>query len=103
MRCKVLVIFSCFCLASGCKPEVKSGVIEAAVAQNLASYRAKKHQECFNVHLEKANKLADSIMLAEAKTAILTQDSLIPPVKPTRPGKINPSSAIDTVAVKPMF
>ncbi len=78
-------------------------LVAAVVKENNASFRRQKMADCQASVLEKANAIADSMMLEMARLRILTQDSLIAPERPGKPLIPAVKSQLDTAKVKPLF
>lgn len=94
------VLFFCAALLStGCKKD-KSRTINARVEERVSAVRVKKIEECRNALYSEANKVVDSLMLAEAQAGL--NDSLLNrrPGKPNKPAPIEP---VDTLSVGPIF
>lgn len=96
---KKILFFALIGCAIGCqKPD--EAFVQAKVAENVAAFRKKKHDECRVMLLKEAGRKADSLLLAEAQAEL--QDSLLRarPFRPEEPPVVPP---IDTLVVKPIF
>ncbi len=94
------VLFCFVVLGSmGCKKD-NSRIINARVEERVNVVRVKKMEECRAQLYAEANKVVDSLMLAEAQAGL--NDSLLNrrPGKPYKPAPIPP---VDTLPVKPLF
>ena len=78
----------------------KSGIVQEKVEEQMAPIRKRKLAECQMALLREASKMADSILLNDARTAL--QDSLARS-KPTQPPKPVAIAPIDSLAVAPIF
>ena len=91
-------VFLAICCVS-CGPD-KEMIIRDKVFEKVASFREKQADECtFNL-LAEAEKIVDSLLLAEAKYEL--SDSLLM-ARPPKPPKPAPIPAIDSLAVQPIF
>lgn len=88
-----------FLVSSGCQ-EDKSVVVRQKVEERVAEFREKQRMACRLSLYEKAGRMADSILIAEAKQEI--QDSLgrLRPFRPSQPPDVPP---VDTARVAPLF
>ncbi len=86
-----------------CDKESNSDVVAAAVAENVHSFRTQKLAECRMQVFDDANRIVDSILLAEALQRIMTRTDVTVPARPDKPGRPEVRSPLDTVAVKPFF
>lgn len=88
----VCVLWSC-----GNRQEAR---IQREIREKTTAFRIKKSAECQESLLSKAERLADSLLLAEAKQQL--EDSLMRtrPFRPAKPATIPP---IDSLQVKPIF
>jgi hypothetical protein len=77
----------------------KQKIIGEKVAERVESFRAKRMAECKESLLRDASRIADSLILEQAK-AELTDSIHVPPIKPPRPAPLLP---IDTLEVAPIF
>lgn len=74
-------------------------IIDEKVTENLSAFREKKNAECRFDLLAEAEKIVDSLLLAEAKMGL--SDSLARrPLKPEKPAPLPP---IDSLPVLPIF
>lgn len=93
-----LLIVAALMAVAGCRSD-KQKIIGEKVSERVAAFRAKRIAECSNALLHDAGKIADSLLLEEAKMQLL--DSLhAPPFRPPRPAPLLP---IDTLEVAPLF
>jgi hypothetical protein len=94
------VLFCCaIVLSTGCKKD-NNRTINARVEERVHAVRVKKMEECRLELFAEANKLVDSLMLAEARAGL--NDSLLNrrPGKPYKPAPIAP---VDSSPVGPIF
>jgi len=75
-------------------------VIEKEVAGRVEAYRQTRMQRCFELILEEAGRLADSILILEAR---LERDTLNRPPKPEKPEKPEIKTVLDSLPVKPLL
>ncbi len=80
--------------------EIRQSVIEEQVKERLALHRATKLRVCQEKVLAEASRLADSILIHQAR---LKRDTLSKPPKPFKPEKPEIKTLIDSVPVKPFF
>lgn len=100
-----ILIGLCLLSLLACEPpqgetEVRQSVIEEQVVERLALHRATKTRVCQEKVLAEASRLADSILIHEAR---LERDSLDKPPKPFKPDKPEIKTLIDSVPIKPFF
>jgi hypothetical protein len=74
--------------------------VKQEVENRLASYKRILEQQCRDNILEEAGKLADSILISEAR---LKRDSLLKPPKPVKPEKPEIKQLKDSVNLYPLF
>ena len=84
---------------TACGPD-KEAIINEKVLERVHAFRQKKNAECSNTLLAEAEKIVDSVLLAEAKMEL--GDSLAS-LRPARPPKPAPLSPIDSLTVQPIF
>ncbi len=96
---KATAIFLFFSLLCACNNR-RDLIIQQQVQQNIQEYRKKYRAESEAKFLLEAGHLADSILLAEARTALADSLARHKPVKPVQPPPIPP---IDSAGVKPIF
>lgn len=82
-----------------CGPD-RATLIGQKVSERVEAFRAKKKGECTAALLQRAEHLADSLLLAEAEAAL--NDSLSR-TRPNRPAKPLPLPPIDSLKVQPIF
>lgn len=105
VRHSVLAIGSSLVLA-GCltKEEYSEKDIQALIDQEvsvkLQNYTRIKNERCQEDLIKEANRVADSIMVAEA---FFDRDTAFRPPKPEKPEKPELKGWKDTVALKPLF
>lgn len=92
------ILFLAICCAS-CGPD-KEMIISDKVSEKVASFKGKQADECVLDLLEEAEKIVDSLLLAEAKMEL--SDSLLM-ARPPKPSKPAPIPVIDSLAIQPIF
>jgi hypothetical protein len=100
---KKKLFLSLFCLYfMGCATDeiAKEALVQKEIAVAVASFRAQRLKECKENIYEKANKIADSILVARAK--MLLPNGTIAP-KPVKPVKPTLKEDLDSVEVKPLL
>lgn len=98
-----IVIVSCFGFQKEKSKEAEIQVlIDAKVAEKVEAFRIKRLAKCRERVLKRAGELADSIIMAKAKSTTIIDDASrpTPPERPTRPPIKTP---IDTTPVEPFF
>lgn len=75
-------------------------MIEEEVAKRVENYREARLKLCREQALAEASRLADSILIAEAR---LELDTLTKPPKPEKPEKPELKTVIDSIPVKPLL
>lgn len=75
-------------------------LMDEAVAEKIKSYTDIKSERCEEDLLKEANRLADSIMIAEA---FFDRDTAMRPPKPEKPEKPALQVIKDATPVKPLF
>ncbi len=78
----------------------KEKTINAEVSKLVTDFRKDKIGECRTALLRDAERMVDSILLAEAKTALSDSLARNKPLKPLKPAPIPP---IDSAKVKQLF
>src|SRR5690606_27101290 len=78
----------------------KEKIINEKVAERLTAFREKKRAECRDALLAEAEKIVDSLLLAEARMEL--SDSLVR-MRPARPARPAPLAPIDSLPVRPIF
>ena len=74
--------------------------LEQQVEERLATYKRILDKQCRDNILEEAGKIADSILIAEAR---LRRDSMNKPPKPTKPGRPELKKLKDSLTLDPLF
>jgi len=100
-RCRFswIALYLLGCTAFGCVQD-KQKLVAEKVAERVMEYKNKRHLECWQNLMVKAEKKVDSLLLAEAQQALQDSLSRLRPFKPNQPP---PVPAIDSLAVKPLF
>lgn len=75
-------------------------VIDKEVAIRVETYRQSRLKLCREQALAEASKLADSILIEEAR---LSRDTLSKPPKPEKPEKPDIKSLLDSTPIQPFF
>ncbi|MEY4934192.1 MAG: hypothetical protein RIS64_551 [Bacteroidota bacterium] len=78
----------------------KEALVQKEIAVAVNAYREQRLKECQENIYEKANKIADSILITRAKR--LSPNGSIAP-KPVRPVKPTLKEDLDSVEVKPLL
>jgi hypothetical protein len=78
----------------------KEEVVREKASSLVAVFRAKKSAECRELLLAQAEKIVDSLLLAEAKGNLSDSLARLRPGRPSEPAAILP---IDSLSVKPIF
>ncbi len=104
MSNKLLIVFLLLTLWS-CEPpeaesEIRQSVIEQEVEDRLKLHRETKFRVCRDKVLAEANRIADSILIQQAR---LERDTMSKPPKPFKPEKPEIKTLIDSVPIKPFF
>lgn len=94
-----LLALLCCCCLLGCV-EDKQKIIAEKVAERVNDFSEKKKATCRQNLLEKAERMVDSLLLAEAQQTLQDSLSRRRPFKPNQPPSI---PAIDSLTVKPLF
>ena len=94
---KFFFLLAICCAACG---RDKEKIINDKVAERVNTFRSKKNVECRDALVAEAEKIVDSLLLAEAKMEL--GDSLTR-LRPARPIKPSPIPPIDSLLVKPIF
>lgn len=74
--------------------------LEKEVTDRLALYQRILNQQCRDNVLEEAGKIADSILISEAR---LKRDSMGKPPKPTKPDRPELKTLKDSLSLDPLF
>ena len=80
--------------------EDKSALIAQKVQEKVQEFREKKKHECRQTLLMKAERMVDSLLLAEARQSLQDSLSRMRPFRPTQPPDV---PAIDTSKIAPLF
>ncbi len=98
----ILLIFSMGFQKDKSKETQIHELIDAKVAERVDGHRKKYLEKCRERIMERANELADSMMLESAKRTSIIDNTTrpIPPPRPLRPDEKLP---IDTTPVIPFF
>jgi hypothetical protein len=99
----IIVIISCFGFQKDKSKEAKiQALIDSKVAEKVETYRIKRWAKCRERVLKRAGVLADSIIMAKAKSTTIIDNTArpTPPDRPTRPPIKLPA---DTTPVAPFF
>ena len=80
--------------------ETMEELIAATVEERLDRYRQIRAEKCLERVLEEANRLADSILIAEAR---LARDTMAKPPKPFRPDAPEIIALHDTTPIAPFL
>lgn len=78
----------------------KQEIVAQKVAEAIGKFREKKALECRATLLQEAEKIVDSLLLAEAQSTVGDSLSHLKPARPAKPAPIPP---IDSLQVKPIF
>ncbi len=78
----------------------KSALITQKVQERVQEFRDKKKLECRQTLLLKAEKMVDSLLLAEARQGLQDSLSRMRPFRPTQPPDV---PAIDSSGIAPLF
>jgi hypothetical protein len=101
MKKQFFLIAFCASIIS-CKNDeaAKEALVQKEIAVAVNAYREQRLKECQENIYEKANKIADSILITRAK--LLSPNGTIGQ-KPIRPVKPTLKEDLDTVEVKPLL
>ena len=75
-------------------------VIDQEVARRIQNYKQVRMDRCYEKALEEASRLADSILILEAR---LERDTLGKPPKPEKPEKPEIKAVLDSTPIKPLL
>ncbi|MEO1515887.1 MAG: hypothetical protein AAFV95_12775 [Bacteroidota bacterium] len=101
--CALLLVLSAFVALTsfqngGAISEREQAIIDETVREKVERFSLRKQKSCRDKIMKRAEAMADSILLAEAKDSLLVSQLIKPdiPMKPLPPGLIfpTPSSAI---------
>lgn len=92
-----------WCVSAGwmgsCKPDQEK-IVQDKVNERIADFVKKKKAECRASLLTEAERLVDSILLADARAELRDSLQRTKPFAPQQPPEVPP---IDTLEVKPVF
>jgi hypothetical protein len=100
---KKIFFLNGFCLwLTGCGNDeaAKEALVQKEIAVAVKAYREQRLKDCRENIYEKANLIADSILITRAK--MLSPNGSIAP-KPVKPVKPTLKEDLDSVEVKPLF
>ncbi len=105
MRARIIFSMYFFLLLSGCSEDDRNqravqAVIQEEVEKRVRNYKQVRMQRCNEQALEEASRLADSILLLEAR---LERDTMGKPPKPEKPEKPEIKTVLDSLPVKPLL
>lgn len=94
-----------FCLLPACKEDDRNqqavqAEIEKKITERVYSFRQTRMQRCYEQALEEASRLADSILIEEAR---LKRDTIGKPQIPPKPGKPEIKSILDSIPLAPLL
>jgi hypothetical protein len=97
-----VLLFLMLVAALSCKKnlEEKRQFVEAEIQKRVDEYRNKRTLDCYNLAYEKANKLADSLVVVHMTATDTVGFEAQKPIKPIKPDFKSP---LDTVEVKPLL
>jgi hypothetical protein len=78
----------------------KEKIVAEKIEERVSAFRAKKTEECREHLLQLAERIADSLLLADAQSALNDSLSRLRPLRPYEPAAIPP---IDSLTVQPIF
>ncbi len=78
----------------------KDKIVQQKVSEAISKLREKKAAECRSLLIQDAEKIVDSLLLAEAQIDFADSLARARPQKPARPMAVPP---IDSLQVKPIF
>lgn len=96
----ILVIIFAACESEGEKQQFEQMLIEKDVEERLVQYKRILEENCEAKVLEEATRIADSIIIEQAR---MLKDTLLKPIKPERPGVPEIKTLEDTLKVKPFL
>ena len=76
-------------------------LMDERIAKKVKEYRAAQIKECYQNALEKATKIVDSTLIANA--IYMRADTTTRPPKPSKPTKPEIKEASDTTPIKPFY
>lgn len=100
---KKIFFLNGFCLwLTGCGNDeaAKEALVQKEIAVAVKAYREQRLKDCRENIYEKANLIADSILITRAR--MLSPNGSIAP-KPVKPVKPTLKEDLDSVEVKPLF
>jgi hypothetical protein len=90
-------------LLAACRPQLNEEMIQEAVKTNTQAYTSKRYDDCMQRHLVVASRRVDSMVRVYIQENLITQDSLIPPVRPAKPLISEERQPIDSMQVQPFL
>ncbi|MCC7465355.1 MAG: hypothetical protein IT261_03755 [Saprospiraceae bacterium] len=78
----------------------KEAIVEEKVAERVDLFVRKKREECRDALMQQAEKTVDSLLLAEAQSALNDSLARLRPGRPFQPAPVPP---IDSLNVQPIF
>ncbi|MCB0560656.1 MAG: hypothetical protein KDD09_16990 [Phaeodactylibacter sp.] len=105
MRLRIIIAISLWSLLAGCGEDNRNknaveAVIDQEVARRIQNYKQVRMDRCYEKALEEASRLADSILILEAR---LERDTLGKPPKPEKPEKPEIKAVLDSTPIKPLL
>ena len=94
-----LTAVALLCALLSCGPD-KDSIIRQEVDRRVAEYKARELETCRKNLYRRAEHMVDSLLLDEARKAVLDSANRIRPIRPIPPP---PVPAIDTLKVRPLF
>ncbi len=98
--CSLLFLGLNACQSEANRLEGRQAAIELEVARKLEAFRTIKAQNCREDILATASRIADSLIIANARMQL---DTTLKPAKPFKPEQPSIQTLIDSVPVKPLF
>jgi hypothetical protein len=93
------ILALCIIFLPGCGPDEKA-LVQQKVDGRIAEFVKKRKEECRTGLLNEAEKIVDSLLLAEARIQLRDSLNQARPFKPVQPPVVLP---IDSLEVKPIF
>lgn len=105
MRQGLLFLFLFLFLATACRPSydeeaVIKQLMDETLQERIDNYKRVRRERCWDGLIREANRLADSILFAEAKMA---KDTITRPPIPVRPEAPEKKILEDSTPVKPFL